>query len=96
MKLFIGILVVFLSLADGKVLLSRADVVSTNIIRDLPPAVNVTVNATWTFTSVINVTTVVMTIHNLQVSQYAAMGLSQNDSMVNANVVVFLKYPIAV
>ena len=92
MKLFVGLLLVFFSLTDGKVVPSGAAVVSTNIIRDTPPAANVTVNATWTFSSGVNITNVVMTVNNLQASQYAAMGLSQNASMVSIKVFISLKY----
>lgn len=91
MKSFIAFLFVLVSLADGKVVPSDSSIVSVNTIRDPPPASNVTVNATWAFSSGVNITNVVMTIYNLQSSQYAAMGLSQNASMVNINIVLSIE-----
>ncbi|CAF1404957.1 unnamed protein product [Didymodactylos carnosus] len=67
---------------DEKAVPLDAAVVSTNIILDPPPANNVTVNVRWTFFNGINFTHVVMIINNLKSSQYAAMGLGQNQSMV--------------
>jgi hypothetical protein len=85
MKVFIAFLLVFLSFSDGKVVPLDDTIVSTNpVVRDDPPAAyNVTVNVTWAFSSGINITNVVMTIHNLKSSQYAAMGFGQNQAMVN-------------
>jgi hypothetical protein len=76
MKFFIAFLLVFLSISDGTA-------VPTNIVRDPPGAYNVTVNVTWTFSSEAKITYVVMTISSLKSSQYAAMGLGQNQAMVN-------------
>lgn len=83
MKIFIAILVVFLSVSDGKVVSSDDTVISTNIVLDPPPASNVTVIVKWEFDSGFNVTVVLMNIMNLKSSQYAAVGLGQNVGMVS-------------
>ena len=85
MKIFIAFLLVFLSFIGGKVVPSGDTIVSSNpvFLNDPPAAYNVSVNVTWAFNSGINITNVVMTIHNLKSSQYAAMGLGQNQAMVN-------------
>ena len=83
MKFFIAFALILLSFIDGKAVPFDAAVVSTNIVRDPPPAANVTVRVAWDFSSGINVTVVIMTINNLKSSQYAAMGLGQNQAMVN-------------
>lgn len=68
---------------DGEALPSDNARLSEDLVTDpTPPASNVSINATWTFSSGINITNVMMTIHSLKSSQYAAMGLSQNHSMV--------------
>ena len=83
MKFFIAFSLVFFLFSDREALLSNAKVVFTNRLPNDPtPASNVTVNVTWTFTNEINLTNVVMTITNLQSSQYAAIGLGQNQAMV--------------
>ena len=76
MKIFAACLLAFLAFSYGKPL------------RDPPPpsANNVTVNATWAFSSEAKITNVVMTVNNLKSSQYAAMGLSQNQSMVRMRI----------
>ncbi|CAF1267253.1 unnamed protein product [Rotaria sordida] len=86
MKFVIAFLLIFLSFSDGKVIPLDAAIVSTNLVLDPPPAKNVIVNVTWTFISRINITYVNMTINNLKSSQYAAMGLGQNQSMGEAHV----------
>ena len=82
MKFFIAFLLVFLLVIDGKAVPLDAAVVSTNIVRDPPPAYNVTVRVAWDFSIGINVTAILMTINNLKSSQYAAMGFGQNEAMV--------------
>jgi hypothetical protein len=82
MKFFIAFLLIFLLFIDGKAVPLDATVVSTNTVRDPPPASNVTARVTWDFSSGINVTVVVMTIDNLKSLQYAAVGLGQNQAMV--------------
>lgn len=78
MKSFVAFLFVYLLFGNGKGL------PTDNTLRDPPPpAYNVTVNATWAFTSGVAITNVVLDVYNLQASQYAAFGLSQNQSMVN-------------
>ncbi|CAF1300125.1 unnamed protein product [Rotaria sordida] len=86
MKFFIAFLLIFLSFSDGKAIPLDPTIVSTNIALDPPPANNVTINVRWTFISGINITYVVMIIKNLKSSQYAAMGLGQNQSMGEAHV----------
>ena len=50
---------------------------------ELPSSTSdVTVNVTWTFTTGINVTHVVMVVNNLKSAQWAAIGLGQFKSMV--------------
>ena len=83
MKFFIAILLICFLFIDGKAVPLDVPVVSTKIVRDPPPATNVTVKVAWDFSSGINVTVAVMTINNLKSSQYAALGLAQEQSMVN-------------
>lgn len=84
MKFFIAFSIVFFLFSDREALLSNAKAISTNTgPKDPTPATNVTVNVTWTFNDGIDLTIVEMTIKNLQSSQYAAMGLGQNQAMVN-------------
>ncbi len=45
--------------------------------------INVTVNVTWTINSGSSVTNVVMVVKNLQSAQWAAVGLGQDQDMVN-------------
>ena len=90
MKYILISLLVVLSLNVGKIAAFDARSISNSFVRDPPPASNVTVNATWVFISEVNVTLVRMTVSNLQSSQYAALGLGQNQSMVN----VKQNYPI--
>ncbi len=47
------------------------------------PTPGVAINVTWIFSSEINVTNVTMNIENLGSSQWAAIGLGQNQAMVN-------------
>ena len=82
MKFFIAFLLIFLLFIDGKAVPLDAMVVSTSIVQDPPPASNVTVRVAWDFSSGINVTVILMTINNLKSSQYAAVGLGQNEAMV--------------
>ena len=42
----------------------------------------VTVNVTWTFTSGVNLTNIIMITKNLKSAQWIALGLAQNQSMV--------------
>jgi hypothetical protein len=84
MKSFIVFSLVFLLFSDREASLSDAKVIHTKRVLNSPSgATNVTVNATWTFSDEINLTYVAMTIKNLQSSQYAAMGLGQNQAMVD-------------
>lgn len=76
MQLFITFLVICLSFAAGKA-------VPLNTVRDPIPACNVTVNVTWTYSTEVKITNFVVVVTNLQASQYAATGLSQNKSMVS-------------
>jgi hypothetical protein len=46
----------------------------------MPPTSNVGVNITWTYTN--GVTAVIMGITNLKTSQWLALGLSLDQSMV--------------
>ncbi|CAF1287834.1 unnamed protein product [Rotaria sordida] len=87
MKFFNAFLLIFFSFAGGKIVLLDDTVASTNIVGDSPPpAYNVTINVIWAFSIGINITNVVMTINNLKSSEYAAMGLGQNQSMGEAHV----------
>ncbi len=77
MKTFITFLLILSSLSDGK---SLGPTIAK--LTDSPTA-NVTVKVVWAFNSGVNITSVVLTAKNLQSAQYAAIGLSQNQSMVN-------------
>ncbi|CAF1608862.1 unnamed protein product [Adineta ricciae] len=86
MKYILLSLLVVLSLNVGKIAAFDARSTFNNFVRDPPPASNVTVNVTWVFIHKVNVTLVGITISNLQSSQYAALGLGQNQSMGEAHV----------
>lgn len=84
MKVFIALALLFLSFSDGKAVPLDGTVVSTNKVPNpLPPAKSVIVNVTSTFSSGVDITNVVVAVTNLKASQYAAVGFSQNQSMVN-------------
>ena len=84
MKFFIAVLLAFLSFGDGKAVPLDPAVVSNNIVQNADPhAFNVSVDATWAFSSGINITVVVMNIHNLKSLEYAALGLGQHQAMVS-------------
>ncbi|CAF1234618.1 unnamed protein product [Adineta ricciae] len=59
---------------------------TTTTVTTPPPTSEVTVNITWSFASNTNVTSVLMTIHNLKTSQWVAIGLGQNIAMGEAHV----------
>ncbi|UJR36510.1 hypothetical protein I4U23_029231 [Adineta vaga] len=52
------------------------------------PTSQVTVNVTWTFTSGINVTNVLMSITNLKTRQWTAIGFGQNQKMGESHVFI--------
>jgi hypothetical protein len=49
------------------------------------PTADVSVNVTWAFANETKVTSVVMIVKNLQSGQWAAIGLGQEQKMVNMN-----------
>jgi hypothetical protein len=49
------------------------------------PTADVSVNVTWAFANETKVTSVVMIVKNLQSAQWAAIGLGQEQKMVNMN-----------
>ena len=49
----------------------------------LSPSDDVSLNVTWTYVSETNVTSIVMTVKNLKTSEWAAIGLGQEQKMVN-------------
>ncbi|CAF1078099.1 unnamed protein product [Adineta steineri] len=65
---------------------------SQNTTITASPTAEVAVNVTWTFTSGINVTNVLMTIKNLKPSQWAAIGLNINRSMGGTHVFMCKRY----
>ena len=81
--LIVSLLLLFIFENGRSVPLDGREIVSNKVRDPPPPASNVTVNVTWTFTSGVSITNVVVTISNLKASQYTAVGLSQNRSMVN-------------
>lgn len=83
MKFFIAFLLVLVSFIDGKAVPLDVSVVSSKTVRDPPPATNVTAMVVWDFSSGINVTVVAVNVNNLKSSQYLAVGLGQNEAMVN-------------
>ncbi|CAF0735095.1 unnamed protein product [Adineta steineri] len=65
---------------------------SQNTTITASPTAEVAINVTWTFTSGINVTNVLMTIKNLKPSQWAAIGLNINRSMGGTHVFMCKRY----
>jgi hypothetical protein len=59
--------------------------VSTSTTTTISPTADVSINVTWTFASETNVTSVVMIVKNLKSAQWAAIGLGQEQKMVNMN-----------
>jgi hypothetical protein len=47
------------------------------------PTADVSINVTWAFTSGTNVSSFIMTVKNLKTSEWAAIGLGQQQLMVN-------------
>jgi hypothetical protein len=81
MKIFIAFLLIFVSFSDAKPFGTNNTIIT---VQDPPsPTINVTVNVTWTINSGSSVTNVVMVVKNLQSAQWAAVGLGQNQNMVN-------------
>jgi hypothetical protein len=79
MKIFITVLLAFLSFSDG-----QAVPLDPTVVKDPGPhATNVSVNVAWAFNSGINITVVEMSVNNLKSLQYAALGLGQHQAMVN-------------
>ena len=74
MQMFIGLTLMFV--------MSLNCIESIPLKDPLPPASNITANVTWTFASGSSVTNVILTVANLKASQYTAIGLGQNQSMV--------------
>jgi hypothetical protein len=86
MNIFITFSLIVLTFGYGK----NAGLVTAAVLPVEPTALtiisdtsSVSINATWTFSSGVNVTNVIMTVRNLQAAQWAAVGLGQNMSMVN-------------
>ncbi|CAF4176970.1 unnamed protein product [Rotaria sp. Silwood2] len=59
---------------------------SANTTRTPSPAADVSVNVTWIFDSVNNVTSVLMTVNHLKSGQWAAIGLGLKEAMGEAHV----------
>lgn len=83
MKYFVAFLLVIFLFSGGITVPFESKEISNQIVNDPPHANNVIINARWVFNGQNNVTLVTMNVHNLQSSQYAAMGLGQNQSMVD-------------
>jgi len=81
MKIFIAILLIISSFSDGKSIgdptVPPDDTTTTSAFN------TVSISATWKFTSGANITNVVIVVKNLKQSQWAGVGLGQNQSMVN-------------
>jgi len=83
MKIFIVLLLTCLSVSYGKAVEPNTILVSSSKADPPSPTVNVTINATLTYISEDSTTNVLLTVQNLQAVQYAAVGFSLNQSMVN-------------
>ncbi len=79
MKIFIVILVLFLSFSDGREILRNTALLPESAI----PTALVGMNVTWTFTSGINVTNVTIVVKRLDAGEWAAFGCGQHAAMVN-------------
>jgi len=94
MKIFIAFLLIFSSFSDGKNLGDPAmpPALSSTAVPDDTTTTSafatVSVSVTWKFSSGINTTNVVMVIKNLKASQWAGVGLGQNQSMNEAHVFI--------
>lgn len=83
MKIFIPFSLIFFLFSSGITVPHESKLFHIGKFAGAPHAHNVTINVTWVFTSGANATNVMMTVHNLRASEYAAFGLGQNQTMVN-------------